>query len=356
MHTRSRFLAAASHDLRQPLHALGLFIDSLSAASGQAEPALIERIQRAMTSLEEMFDSLLDISRLDVGAVVAHPTDFDVGGMLCDLGEQLEPAARRKGLELHVEAPNCFVESDPVLLARIVRNLLHNAIRYTDHGEVRLRAEEREGQVAIDVIDTGRGIPAARQAEIFDEFTQLDADAAEGPGLGLSIVTRLAKLLGHEVEVHSVEGEGACFTVRVPIASGLPKNEPENDVTDGGVDLRHRRVLVVDDDLEILQAMARLLRSWGCDITLAASLDDVEQSLTLSSPPDVVLADWRLKNGETGTDAIALVREAVGEDVPAALITGDAVPSAPSGLRVARKPLPAMRMRALLIELLGADA
>lgn len=352
--SRSRFLAAASHDLRQPLHALGLFVESLSdaAASSTFDPELVRRIQSSARSLEDMFDSLLDISRLDVGAVEARPTRFEIEPVLRQIADELEPAARRKGLELRVESKNEYVASDPVLLARIVRNLAVNAVRYTDHGRVTLASRLSGSDVWVEVSDTGPGIPEHRRAEIFDEFTQLEPERGEGLGLGLSIVSRLSALLEHEVVVESSTRAGSTFSVRVPLSSSLGTVSSDSEVQ-RSADLSGHHVLVVDDDLNILEATGRQLRSWGCRVTLARGLDDIEESLSVASPPDALLTDYRLRNDEIGPDVIASVRHWTGRETPAALISGESTATAPEGVRLLRKPVAPIRLRALLTELLA---
>jgi signal transduction histidine kinase len=352
--SRSRFLAAASHDLRQPLHALGLFGESLAASSrdGKVDVDLVERIRRSTASLEEMFDSLLDVSRLDVGSVEAHAEPLSIEPLLSQIAEQIEPVAQHKRLTLELESGNETVVSDRVLLGRIVRNLATNAVRYTARGEVSLSSRREGDDVVIAVRDTGPGIPPARQADIFDEFVQLDPGAGEGLGLGLSIVSRLARLLGHTIAVESTPGSGSTFTVRVPVADAAAE-APASPMTPMGIDLAGCRVLVIDDDLQILEGMGRMLRGWGCRVTLAACIDDVEESLSVAELPDVVLADLRLRGGETGVEAIETVRRMVGSEIPAALISGESIASAPIGLRMVRKPVPPVRLRALLTELFG---
>ncbi len=352
--SRSRFLAAASHDLRQPLHALGLFVESLSESveRGPTDPELVRRIQGSARSVEAMFDSLLDISRLDVGAVEARLSRFEVEPVLSQIADELGPDAERKGLALRVDSKNEWVKSDPVLLARIVRNLAVNAVRYTAEGSVTLATRQAGDDVWIEVRDTGPGIPDHRRAEIFDEFTQLEPEGGEGLGLGLSIVSRLSALLGHEIVVESSTRGGSTFSCRVPL-SAAPTAQDREPEGARATDLSGHRVLVVDDDLSILEAMARQLRGWGCEVTLARNLDDVEESLAHGPAPDALLSDLRLLDGESGLQVIDVVRRTTGADTPAALISGESATSIPDGVRWLRKPVAPMRLRALLTELLS---
>ncbi|MDJ0865297.1 MAG: hybrid sensor histidine kinase/response regulator [Myxococcota bacterium] len=357
--SRSRFLAAASHDLRQPLHALALLSEALvdQTRDDRAEE-LAERIRGAAASLGEMFDGLLDVSRLDVGGVDPQPVGFALDSLLERLIGELAPVAEAKGLRLRWSPSSERVRSDPLLLRRILQNLLSNAIRYTEKGEVevRVRADQAGERVRIEVRDTGPGIPEDRQRDVFREFVQIGGRGSErGLGLGLSIVERTARLLGHPVDLASRPGAGSTFAVAVPRAR---ETEPAPIAAAPGVDLAGRRIAVLDDDLEVLAAMHELLTRWGCRVIAAASLADLRDSLErLAEPPDAILADYRLAGDETGLDAIAWLRAHTGLRIPAAIVTGEtAAPELEAirshGLRSVTKPLRPFRLRALLLELL----
>jgi signal transduction histidine kinase/CheY-like chemotaxis protein len=354
---KSRFLAAASHDLRQPLHALGLFVGALAerARGPEIEP-LVARIARATASLEELFDGVLDVSKLDAGVVEPRVRDFALAELFDALREELGPQARARGLLLRVVPTGAAVRSDPLLLARILRNLLLNALRYTGAGGVMLCARRRGDALALEVRDSGPGLSAAEQREIFEEFRRgrLADRAPEGLGLGLSIVERLAGLLGHRLELRSAPGRGSVFSVCVPradSAAGIQGTPPPSADR-----LRGKLVAVVDDEPAILEAMRALLTSWGCRTATFASGRELVAGLALGAP-DVIVADLGLAGGETGAAAIEAARRALGAHVPAAVITGDTAPAHLAavealGIPVLSKPIAAARLRALLAQLL----
>jgi signal transduction histidine kinase/CheY-like chemotaxis protein len=354
---RSRFLAAASHDLRQPLHALRMQASLLGERRiGGETAALVERIQRSSDTLAEMFDALLDVSRLDSGAVEPRVTDVALDPLLEELVAELAPLAEQRGLALRWQPGGLAIRSDPVLLGRVLRNLLHNALRYTDDGEVRLAARRIAGSVEIEVSDSGPGIPPERREEIFREFVRLDPDDRRGGlGLGLSIVERLVRTLGHELELESGPGGGATFRVAVPAA-----RPPPPSVATAGAGLEGRTVLVVDDDLEALAATRDVLTAWGCRVIAAATGDEALAFASRGRWPDAVLADYRLHAGRTGLELVEALRRAVGRPLPAAVLTGETGEAAIAALRSAglphlTKPVAPARLRALLAELLRRD-
>jgi signal transduction histidine kinase len=349
---KSRLLAGASHDLRQPVHALGLWVGMLEAETADPRSReLVQRIQASVDTLEDMFNAVLEVSKLDAGVIEPVVTDFAVGPMLERIGGELAAQARVAGLELRVVPTTLSVRSDPVLLARIVRNLATNALRYTVEGRVLVGCRRAGADVVVQVWDTGPGIPEEQQREIFEAYRQLAAGGGTGGlGLGLSIVERLASLLGHAIELRSVPDRGSVFGVRVPRvvqvqARALP------DVM--GPDFRGRRVLVVDDDAPIRDATTALLEHWGCEARAAGSCAEVERLLAPADwRPEFVIADYQLGGAETGLDAIDLVR-AVADGASAVVISGDSGPRiaekvAARGLRLVPKPLSAPRLRVLL--------
>jgi len=361
---KSRFLAAASHDLRQPLHALGLFADRLSDhVAGDVGRALAEQVQSTTRALRHQLDALLDLSRLDAGGVEADVRSFAIGPELARLAAEWSVAAREKGLAFRFERLDAHVKSDPVLLARMLQNLLSNAIRYTAHGEVALRACVEGDSLAIEVADTGPGIPRDRQREIFSEFYRLDPHADDGGlGLGLAIVDRTARLLGHEVTLESEPARGSRFRVRVPLdtsRAARPAGEGASRSLPAG--LLGRRVLVVEDEPAALEAVRGLLESWGCRVTAAHSIAAATDSLGGEADPlDAIIADYRLGDEETGLEAIARIRRLAGRDVPAVVMSGEAARESlrairESGLRYLPKPVPPARLRALLGELLRRE-
>jgi signal transduction histidine kinase len=351
---RSRHLAAASHDLRQPLHALGLFADALEKRVADPEArALVARMRSSATALREMFDALIDLSRLEQDAVQPAVAELDLDLLLERIADEAEPAARAKGLALRREPCGLRVRSDPVLLGRILQNLLVNAVRYTRAGEVALRAEARGGAVQIAVSDTGPGIPAERREAIFREFVRLESDdSVQGLGLGLAIVERLARLLGHPLSLESEPGRGSCFAVTVPLATSRP--EPLRRAA--APDLAGRRILVIDDDLDILLGMRALLEEWGAQALLAASSAEALESFDPDAAPDAVIADYRLGDAR-GTEVVEALRGRAGRRIPALVVTGSRSPElheelARHGLPYLSKPLAPARLRAALAELL----
>jgi signal transduction histidine kinase len=277
--TRSRYLAAASHDLRQPLHALRLFSESLLARA--QEPDLVElaeHIGASSSALHEMFDSLIDLSRLDQGSLVPDFGGFPIRPMLERMRAEALLVADRKGLRLEVVAPDVEVRSDPVLLGRIVQNLLTNALRYTQEGRVALHADVVGEILKLRVEDTGPGIPEAQREAVFEEFVRLQPEkSARGLGLGLAIVRKLADRMGHPLRLESEVGKGTTFTVEVPVAVRETRRSEAAIATDGA--FSGRSLLLVDDDLDVLAAMRSLLQSWGARVTLATSGDEAVEAV-----------------------------------------------------------------------------
>lgn len=353
---KSRFLAAASHDLRQPIHALRLFAEALSHGEDRVRARdLARRIRDSADSLTAMFDELLDLSRLEGGTVEAHRADFPLGPLIDQLVAELEGDARERQIELSRVATSAVVRSDPILLRRILQNLLVNAIRHTDRGRVLIGCRRRGTDWWVEVWDTGPGIPESMRSEIFREFTQLDQKRrSDGLGLGLAIVDRLAKLLGCRIELDSRVGYGSVFRVRVAASRKVrdPEQPPADALSTAG--LSGRRIVVIDDDLRILEGMRVLFERWGCELVLARSISDAIEGLSQRGlTPDLVLADYSLAGGETGIEAIEAIRRSVGTEVPALVITGEADPVVLARVRDAglvhlTKPVPPARLRAAL--------
>lgn len=358
---KSRFLAAASHDLRQPLHALGLFVERL--ARRHADDPLVAQIETSVTALSTQFDALLDLSRLDAGGVVPRPVEFALGPELARVAAEHAEAARAKGLALRFDPVDATVRSDPALLVRVLNNLLSNAIRYTRAGEVYLRTREQGGELAIEVIDTGPGIPPDQQRNIFAEFVQLEGGVrGEGLGLGLSIVDRTVRLLGHRLELESAPGEGSLFRVLVPLVERRAVARPAP--SESASSLAGRRVLLVEDEESVRLAMHGLLESWGCEVTAVDSFEDAQLALgaevSEASRPALVIADFALGGERTGLDVIRLVRDRAGLEVPAVIVSGEAAQRSrdairESGVPFLPKPVPPARLRALIGELLRGD-
>jgi signal transduction histidine kinase/CheY-like chemotaxis protein len=361
---KSRFIAAASHDLRQPLHALNLMVAQLRAEPDPEERVrLAVRIESAVANLNELFGGILDISRLDAGVVAHNLADFPIGRLLQRIEAVFAADAAAKGLRLRVFASRAWVRSDPNLLDRILMNLIANAIRYTPRGGIVVGCRRVGQDLRIDVCDSGIGIPADKQQQIFAEFYQVAPAAAgrgEGLGLGLAIVQRLCALLGHRVQVASAPGAGSRFSVHVPRAAMRAPVEGLQGAPLAAIDPMHgRRVVVIDNDPRVLESTSGLLRTWGCDVVTAASGRAALERLG-AARPDLVIADFHLGDGEEGIAAIAMLRSRYGGAIAAFLVSGDISPqlrqrATGCGLDLLHKPVTPMALRAMSSRML-ADA
>lgn len=335
---KSRFLAAASHDLRQPLHALSLFVDVLKDSSSAKERASIfPRLELSVDALRKLFDALLDMSRLDAKVVKPEYSHFDLADLLADMVAEFKTAANKKNLRLKVHARSAVIVSDRLLLERILRNLITNAIRYTESGGILLTARLRGDTVLMQVWDTGIGIAQKSREEIFVEFQQLHnahRDRALGLGLGLALVRRLCDLLHYPLSLRSQPGKGSIFSISIPRGNaGLIARKQAAKTHSWNLNGRH--VLIIDDEHEILHAMKTLLSKWGCEAITADSLEDAINKLNEKKfVPELVLSDLRLRENNTGIEAIDGVREIFGDSIPGVLITGD---TDPESLKIARQ-------------------
>jgi len=357
---KSRFLAAASHDLRQPLHALSLYSAALKlrAADG-ATGEIAEHINKALGSFSTLVDSLLDISKLDAGAVRPEPQRMSVKVLIERIEADYRPVAREKGLEFRVAPVDVEVRSDPVLLGRVVRNLVDNAFKYTRAGSVTLSAELDETTVRIAVRDTGPGIPESERERIFEEFYQVgnpERDRAEGLGLGLAIVRRLARLLGLRLKLKSEPGRGSTFSVRL---ARLPAEkevamEPAAAVATEAAALEGAHVLVIEDEPAGRIGMRSLLELWGCHVAACGGVVEAERLLDeYALDVDLIVADFRLRQHENGIDTVRRLRARLG-DVPALLVTGDTAPerlreAQASGLPLLHKPVSAEKLKETML-------
>jgi signal transduction histidine kinase/CheY-like chemotaxis protein len=356
---KSRFLAAASHDLRQPLHALGLFVGALEDQGLSPEGRrLVQNIRASTQAMEEMFNSVLDVSRLDAGVIEVNVTEVPLGPLLGRLEAELRPLAEARRLALRVEATSLVGRSDAVLLRRIIQNLLTNALRFTDEGEVAIDCRARGAEVAVTVRDTGRGIAPEHQRLIFEEYRRLEGGAGRdgGLGLGLAIVQRLVRLLGHRLLLDSTPGRGSAFTVTLP--QGVASMEATATPRAPGDMLAGACLLVIDDDPSILDGMRDLVGGWGCHVLTAASAEEARRVLAAAERmPDAMLVDYRLTDGMTGVQVVDAVRAAVGREISALLVTGDSAPerlreAQATGLLLLTKPVAPVRLRAALEHLL----
>jgi signal transduction histidine kinase len=347
---KTRFLASAVHDLRQPLHALGLFCAALDQRlKNIPERPLIKNMMASIEALETSFGAMLDISRLDAGIVHAQPQSFPVRDVFRRLYQQFGGDAEKRDVSLRFRAARRVVLSDPQLLERVLANLVQNALRYTRSGGVLVAARRRAPGVALEVWDTGVGIAAEKLELIFEEFYQIDnpeRDRNRGLGMGLAIVRRLCNLLGHPLEVRSKPGRGSMFRVVVPPSSPDGPTQPslEAETRPPRTDVQVT-VLLIDDERAIREATRELLRPLQVDVLVAATIAEaVELAQQATAPIDVVLSDWRLRGTETGVEAVRAVRKICGEATPAVLVTGDTSAEVltlahENGLVVLHKPL-----------------
>jgi len=357
--SKTRFLAAASHDILQPLNAARLYVTSLvERQSGGSNAQLVGNIDASLDAVEEILGALLDISRLDTGAMKPEIVSFRIDELMRQLEVEFAPLAKEKGLALAFVPCRLAVRSDRRLLRRLLQNLVSNAIKYTPEGRVLVGCRRRHGHLRIDVYDTGIGVPHSKKRAIFQEFHRLDqgAKVARGLGLGLSIVERIARVLDHKIAVTSTVGSGSRFSVDVPLTAAAPVSAGTRVVRRGGrVQLSKIAVLCVDNDLAILDGMETLLGGWGCRVFKAPSLDAAIAIVASAKvAPDGLLVDYHLDDGN-GIAAIAELRQRFGAELSAILITADRSPhvredARANGIQVLNKPLKPAALRALLTQ------
>ena len=360
---KSRFLAAASHDLRQPLHALSLYSAALKLRSGDdASSEIAGHINEALASLAALVDSLLDISKLDAGAVQPELQRVSIKALIERIEADYRPVAREKGLEFRVAPVDAQVETDPVLLERVVRNLVDNAFKYTAAGSVGLSAEVDERTVRIAVRDTGRGIGESERERIFEEFYQVgnpERDRVKGLGLGLAIVRRLGRLLGLEVHLETSPGRGSTFAVTLArlAEESPPQRAPAAPAADESHALAGAKVLVIDDEPSVRVGMRTLLESWGCRVAACSGFDEAQRLLDdYALEVEVIVADFRLPQHENGIETVRRLRARLG-DVPALMVSGDTAPerlreAQASGLPFLHKPVSADKLKETMLAVL----
>ena len=360
--SKDKYLAAASHDLLQPLNAARLLISTLRERNlPGAEHLLVERAHQALEGAEDLLTDLLDISKLDQQAVKPEIHVYRLDEVLLPLVSEFESVAQAKGLGFAHYIPAYGLRGDFLLLTRILRNFLSNACRYTDQGRVLLGARKRGDRLRIEVWDTGRGIAPDQMQSIFLEFNQLGVGrAAErcGVGLGLAIVDRIAAMLDYQVRVRSQPGRGSVFSIDVPLAAlPLPQVHETPVLPMPGDPLPGRRLLVLDNELSILHSMAALLGQWGCEVLTAT--DEAEAVLALAdSPPELILADYHLDQGMTGWQVVQNLRARFGRPIPAVMITADRSDQCRralqgAGVPLLNKPVKAGKLRSVLSHLLN---
>lgn len=351
---KSHFLAAASHDLRQPLAALTLYVDTLKIQIEPRHQPLLGSMRDCITNLGELLSDLLDISKLDAGVVTPTISSFSVGSLFETLAPVHLPVARKKKLRLRFVASRRTAQTDLVLFRRMLGNLIDNAIRCTDAGGVLVGCRRRQGKMWVEVWDSGIGIPDDKTEEIFEDFKQLDdGRRTRGSGLGLAIVARTAALLGLQVRVRSRHGAGSLFAIELP---------PGEDLVPASVEARQKDqrklcVALVEDNVAVRMAMTSALESTGHEVIAVECGSDLNDAC-YGRLPDIVLTDYRLANGETGLDVIAIARRLFGENLPALVITGETGTEfmrtmAERGVEVVHKPVELDDLIARLLEMTG---
>ncbi|QDG74971.1 hybrid sensor histidine kinase/response regulator [Labrenzia sp. PHM005] len=367
--SKTQFLAAASHDILQPLNAAQLTISSLyDLQESDKARAMVGQVERSLDTMNELLRTLLDISRLDAGVTTPRFTSVPIPPILDSLLSDLRPIAEKKGLRLRVAVTNDCVYTDRLMLRRALQNLISNAIRYTDQGGVLIGTRRQGDRISIEVIDTGRGIPEDQQEKIFEEFhrgplAEGDFDQGTGLGLGLAIVSRLVTALNHEVSVNSAPGKGSIFRISALRASEPPAvrigESIQSAPAPANANLAGKKILVLENDPAVLEAMKGLLATWGCDFKMARSTHQALTALDSNSwIPDLIIADHHLDFGNLGTDTLVHLFGILPVRVPAILATADAseavVEQAASlGVEHMRKPVKPAQLRALATHLIN---
>ncbi|EJN23739.1 PAS domain S-box [Pseudomonas sp. GM79] len=360
--SKDKYLAAASHDLLQPLNAARLLISTLRERKlPDVEQVLVERTHQALEGAEDLLTDLLDISRLDQAAVKPDIALYRLDELFAPLVSEFQSVAAAAGLNLRVHMGDYALHTDLRLMTRILRNFLSNACRYTDEGCILLGARRRGDALRIEVWDTGRGIPADRLDSIFLEFNQLDVGRAadrKGVGLGLAIVERIAKILDYRIQVHSRPGRGSMFSIEVPISHEIPlpisQAAPQPST---GNPLPGRRLLVLDNEVSILESMSALLGQWGCEVVIAT--DEATALVALQGQaPELILADYHLDHGVVGCEVVRHLREHFSLAIPAVIITADRTDQCRRSLQrldapLLNKPVKPGKLRAVLTQLLA---
>jgi protein-histidine pros-kinase len=324
------FLAAASHDLRQPVQALSLLSGALRrTVKVPLALEMVESQQHSLDAMTNLLNSLLDISRLDAGAVEPELEDFPIQRLVDRLSAEFSRQARQKGLQFAADGCDKIVRSDPHLVGEIIQNFVSNAIRYTDTGNVHLKCREVNGHLCIDVSDSGVGIEAAQINEIFKEFYQVKTTRAdkEGFGLGLAIVKRMADLLEHEIKVKSTPGSGSTFSVCIPTVqqhrSGVDREKASAE-KDAAREIITGTILLIEDDVKVAHAWGLLLEAEGFVVATAASAKEAKAvAKHLTVPPQLIISDFHLLDGSTGVEAVAAIRDELASNIPAFIVSGD---------------------------------
>lgn len=366
---KTRFFTAVGHDVLQPLHAARLSLSALAdGAESDEQHKLASQVDHALSSIEELLRTILDLSKLESGTIRANEQPIGLDALFRSLALDLQPLVVEKKLRIVARPTPLVVRSDPLMLRRMLQNLLVNALHYTRSGGILVGARARGDLVRIEVWDTGLGIPEAERERIFEEF-QRGSTSGEanrgGFGLGLSIVSRMAQALGHSIELVSRVGRGTRFAIVAPrehSQAALPDSRPAPGTSRPSVPsigLASSSVIVIDNDPSVLAAMQSLLSRWSCRTCLVRSSEEIEEVVQAGSfRPDIVLADFHLDGGELGTDSVRRLREVFGERLPAIVITADhgqdtAEATRQAGCELLCKPVRPAELRALMLHLLG---
>lgn len=363
---KTRFFTAVGHDLLQPLHAAKLSLSAVAETGGDSEQSrLIARIDHALVSIEDILKTILDLSKLEDGYMKPALQDVALVDVFKPLLNEMEPIARAKGLSLTYRRNNFIIRSDPLMLRRILQNLLANAVRYTETGRVFLAARRLGREVRIEVWDTGPGILAGEVDQIFEEFQRGAASEAadmSGFGLGLSIAQRMSEALGHTLDLCTRRERGTCFHVYAQFIDELTQSSRSKSpmVAHEAYGFQDAKVLIIDNEVAVLDAMRTVMEKWSCDCRFVSSLTDIEQLLAAEPDfaPQVVLADYHLDRGETGLDAIQLLRTRYGAAFNGVVVTADHTPEVQNAVAAADsqlllKPVRPAELRALLQHLLA---
>jgi len=351
--SKTSFLAAASHDLLQPLNAARLFVAALGDRRlALPTRALVNQTSTALDSVEDLLEALLEISRLDAGAIQPEISNFRLDQLLETLRMEFAPTARSAGLALCVDAHVAWVRSDVRLLRRILQNFLSNAIRYTQHGSVEVLCIPGVNSVRVDVVDTGPGIAPDKQELIFEEFRRFD-NRQGGKGLGLAIVKRASGMLGHMISLRSTPGKGSAFSIDIPMGEPVQDNAAPVDSAGRDRGMRGLSVLIVDNERSIQNGMRILLEGWGCAVTTASGFEEAIRQFADGAMPDVVLVDYHLNDGEAGDETMSRLNGHFGSVVPAIMISADRgealkVRLDERGIPLLNKPVKPAQLRALL--------
>lgn len=364
---KTRFLAAASHDLRQPIHALNLFFAELSDRVRNVNTnVLITQIDESINAINSMLSALLDVSKLDAGVVKPDFRNINLTEIFGRLESEFASIAQENHNTLRIRHTYAVVHSDPIMLERILRNLISNALRYTENGRVLVAARTQGDYVRIQVFDTGPGIPANQLEEIFIEFHQLGNPARnrrQGLGLGLAIVKRLANLLEHEIKVSSTIGRGSCFSITLRFICTI-KDTLNAELTrrHTNISLAGHSVLVLDDDVAVLSGMRGLLTHWGCRVITAISSSEAFRRIASDEvKPDLLIIDYRLVENQSGIEVAREIQNYLHNPLPVILLTGDTAPerlkeASASGFKLLHKPVELPELRSTLLELLSKDS